>query len=88
MLLKPGALTAEEFAHIQLHPEWGWRLLNRLEPLRDVLPGVLHHHEAVDGSGYPHGLAGDETPLIGRILAVADAWDAIDWQSARAASMS
>ncbi len=77
VLLKPGALQPEEFAAIKRHPETGWRLLNRLKSLKKLLPGVLYHHEAMDGSGYPQGLMGEEIPQIAHILAVADAWDAM-----------
>lgn len=77
ILKKPGSLTAEEFAEIKKHPQIGFDILKHLEPLNYVLPGVLHHHEAYDGSGYPLGLAGDEIPLKARILAVADAYDAM-----------
>lgn len=77
VLRKPGRLTEEEFAQIKLHPEIGYEILKGLRPLQYVLPGVLHHHEAVDGSGYPHGLKGDEIPLFARILAVADSYDAM-----------
>lgn len=77
VLLKPGSLTNEEFAQIRRHPETGWRLLYRLKPLRHLLPAVLHHHEAMDGSGYPYGLSGEVIPLDARILAVVDAWDAM-----------
>lgn len=77
VLMKPGSLTEDEFAEIRRHPETGWRLLYRLKPLRHLLPAVLHHHEAMDGSGYPYGLAGEFVPLAARILAVADAFDAM-----------
>ncbi len=77
VLQKPGRLTEEEFATIKTHPEIGARLLRGLRPLEKLLPGVLHHHESVDGSGYPHGLKGEEIPLMARILAVADAFDAM-----------
>jgi hypothetical protein len=77
VLGKPDKLTDEEFALIKLHPEIGVEILKDLRPLNYVLPGVLHHHESVDGSGYPHALAGDDIPLHGRILAVADAYDAM-----------
>jgi HD-GYP domain-containing protein (c-di-GMP phosphodiesterase class II) len=77
ILQKPGRLTEEEFAAIKTHPEIGARLLRGLRPLEKLLPGVLHHHESVDGTGYPHGLQGDEIPLMARILAVADAFDAM-----------
>lgn len=77
ILRKPDHLTPAEFALIRQHPVMGYEMLKHLENLRYVLPGVLYHHEAVDGSGYPHGLKGDEIPLVARILAVADAWDAM-----------
>lgn len=77
VLLKPGRLTDEEFAEIKEHPQRGYDILKRLEPLKDMLPGVLHHHEAWDGSGYPHGLAGEDIPPIARILAIADTFDAL-----------
>ncbi|WP_166831144.1 HD-GYP domain-containing protein [Thalassoroseus pseudoceratinae] len=77
VLLKPGRLTDEEFEKIKQHPQRGYDLLKRLKPLKPMLPGVLHHHEAWDGSGYPHGLAGEEIPLIGRIMAVSDSFDAM-----------
>ena len=56
VLSKPGRLTDEEFAKIKKHPEIGYNILKDIEPLQDVLPGVLHHHERWDGRGYPHGL--------------------------------
>lgn len=77
VLHKPGKLDEQEFAIIKRHPEIGFSILKHLPQLQHVLPGVLHHHEAVDGSGYPHGLKGDAIPLFGRILAVADAFDAM-----------
>jgi hypothetical protein len=77
ILAKPGPLSIEEFAIVKKHPEIGHTILQHLKQLDYVLPGVLHHHEAVNGSGYPHGLAGEAIPLHGRILAVADAYDAM-----------
>ncbi len=77
VLLKPGRLTDEEFEAIKLHPTIGYNILKDIEPLQDVLPGVLYHHERWDGGGYPHGLRGHGIPLVGRILAVADAFDAM-----------
>ncbi len=77
VLCKPGRLTDEEFDAIKLHPEIGHRILKDLTGLEDVLPGVLHHHERIDGNGYPHGLKGDEIPQIARILACADTFDAM-----------
>jgi HD-GYP domain-containing protein (c-di-GMP phosphodiesterase class II) len=77
VLLKPGKLNDAEFAKIKLHPEIGAKLIQGLKPLVKLVPGVLHHHEAFDGSGYPHRLAGESIPLMARILAVADAFDAM-----------
>jgi HD-GYP domain-containing protein (c-di-GMP phosphodiesterase class II) len=77
VLQKPGSLNKEERAIIETHTEAGWRILHELEALRDVLSGVLYHHETYDGNGYPDGLAGEEIPLDGRILAVCDAFDAM-----------
>lgn len=77
VLRKPDRLTDEEFAEIKRHPDEGWGILLDLEQLRYVLPGVLHHHEQVNGTGYPDGLKGDEIPLDARIMAVADAYDAM-----------
>jgi len=77
VICKQGRLTDEEFASIKKHPEIGYHILRDLVPLRDVLPGVLHHHERYDGKGYPHGLKGEEIPLIARVLAVADTFDAM-----------
>lgn len=77
VLNKPGALTAEEFAQIKQHPQLGYDILRGVRQLERILPIVLHHHEAWDGSGYPHGLTRDETPLLARVAAVADAFDAM-----------
>jgi len=77
ILGKPGKLTDDEFAIVKRHPEIGHSILKHLTQLSYVLPGVLYHHEAVNGSGYPAGLAGEAIPLLGRILAVADAYDAM-----------
>ncbi len=76
-LRKPGKLTPEEFAEIKRHPDEGWAILRNLDQLNYVLPAVLHHHESVRGGGYPDGLAGDQIPLDARIMAVADAYDAM-----------
>ncbi len=77
VLLKPAALTADEYEHIKQHVVIGYRILAELHPLRNLLPAVLHHHERIDGTGYPDGLAGENIPLLARILAVADAFDAM-----------
>ena len=77
ILRKEGPLTDEEFAEIKQHPEQSWTMLHDLEHLQQILPGILHHHEEYDGTGYPEGLAGEEIPLDARIMAVADAYDAM-----------
>jgi HD-GYP domain-containing protein (c-di-GMP phosphodiesterase class II) len=77
ILRKPDRLTDEEYEHIKLHPGLGHRILADIRQLNDVLPAVLHHHEQWDGAGYPHGLAGENIPWIARIMAVADAYDAM-----------
>jgi HD-GYP domain-containing protein (c-di-GMP phosphodiesterase class II) len=77
VLRKPSRLTDEEFEHIKEHPGLGYRILADLTPLSDVLPAVLHHHEQWDGQGYPCQLAQEQIPLIARIVAVADAYDAM-----------
>ena len=77
VLRNPGRLTPAEFEHIKLHPELGYNILRDVKQLQDVLPLVLHHHESWDGKGYPHGLAGEEIPMLARICAVADAFDAM-----------
>lgn len=77
VLRKPGMLTDEEFEHIKQHPELGYRILADIKQLSDVLPAVLHHHEQWDGRGYPFKLASEQIPLIARIVAVADAFDAM-----------
>jgi HD-GYP domain-containing protein (c-di-GMP phosphodiesterase class II) len=77
ILRKPGALAPEELEEIRTHPLHGARMLERDEAAQPGLGCVLHHHERWDGTGYPHGLAGDEIPIEARILAVADAYDAM-----------
>jgi HD-GYP domain-containing protein (c-di-GMP phosphodiesterase class II) len=77
ILQKPGALDDYELVEIQTHPVRGARMLEGVRSLRTSLACVLHHHERWDGSGYPHGLGGPEIPLEARILAVADAYDAM-----------
>jgi response regulator RpfG family c-di-GMP phosphodiesterase len=76
-LNKPGKLTPEELAMFRSHPAKGMRILEPIPFMRDIVPGCYCHHEAWDGSGYPQGLMSDSIPLIGRIVAVADAYDAM-----------
>jgi HAMP domain-containing protein len=77
ILDKPDDLTDEEFAQIKQHPMIGARILAPIGAFRRALPLVLHHHELLDGSGYPHGLEGDQIPLAVRVLTVADVFDAL-----------
>jgi putative nucleotidyltransferase with HDIG domain len=77
VLRKPGKLSEAEYEHIKLHADIGYKILKDLKQLGQILPAVRHHHEAWDGSGYPHGLAGDKIPLYARVVAVADAFDAM-----------
>lgn len=77
VLRKKGKLTEDELARIKAHPQIGASILSEIKQMREIVPGVLCHHERVDGKGYPKGLAGDNIPLIGRIIALADAFDAM-----------
>lgn len=77
ILGKRERLTPEEFEQIKQHTTIGYSILADLRQIRSLLPGVLYHHEHYDGSGYPDGLVGEKIPLLARILAVADAYDAM-----------
>ncbi len=77
VLMKPGKLTPVEFAAVKQHCYSGGQICKRVPFLRDAYPIVYHHHERYDGSGYPDGLEGEEIPLGARIVAVADAYDAM-----------
>jgi len=77
VLKKPGALTPEEFDLMKQHPSKGANIMRPVAQLKDMLPGIELHHEHVDGGGYPHGLHGDEIPMMARIIAVADTLDAV-----------
>jgi HD-GYP domain-containing protein (c-di-GMP phosphodiesterase class II) len=77
VLGKPGRLTDEEFAMMKSHPQVGENILTPVSQLADVIPGVVSHHERFDGTGYPRGLKAEEIPLLGRIIGVADAFDAM-----------
>lgn len=77
ILKKPGALTTEEFAIMKTHTTKGANILRPVAQLKEMIPGIELHHESLDGRGYPHGLAGDEIPLLARIIAVADTFDAL-----------
>ena len=77
ILLKPGPLTPEERKIIEQHPVVGERICAPLKSFRHVLPIIRHHHERLDGSGYPDGLKGEEVPLTARILQTVDIYDAL-----------
>jgi HD-GYP domain-containing protein (c-di-GMP phosphodiesterase class II) len=77
VLQKTGPLTEEEFAAIQLHPMRGLEIVREIGFLNEALAGIMHHHEKIDGTGYPMGFAGDEIPEFARIIAVADAFDSM-----------
>ena len=77
ILDKPGRLTEEEFDQVKKHADYGWAILRLLPGFERVCLLVLHHHERIDGMGYPAGLKGDEIPLGARIVAVVDAFDAM-----------
>jgi putative two-component system response regulator len=77
ILDKPGRLTAEEFEVVKRHPAEGARIVEPLRSVRDVIPLIRWHHERRDGTGYPDGLAGEAIPLVVRVLAVADVYDAL-----------
>ncbi len=77
ILKKPGALTPDEYELMKGHTTRGANLLRSVEQLRDMIPGIELHHESLDGRGYPHGLRGNEIPLMPRIIMVADTFDAM-----------
>ncbi len=77
ILGKDGKLTKEEFKMVQDHPDLGARIVREIQFLKEVIPAVFHHHEALDGSGYLEGLVGDSIPISARVMAVADSFDAM-----------
>jgi len=77
ILKKPGALTEEEFEVMKTHTTKGANILRPVTQLAEMLPGIELHHEALDGRGYPYGLQGDQIPLLARVIAVADTFDAL-----------
>ncbi|HEX2974260.1 MAG TPA: HD domain-containing phosphohydrolase, partial [Tepidisphaeraceae bacterium] len=77
VLCKAGRLTDAEYCQIKQHPETGYRILRDVPALTHIIDGVLHHHERWDGRGYPDGLAAEKIPLIARVLALADSFDAM-----------
>jgi len=77
ILRKPAALTDEEYTVMKQHPNKGYQMLSKIRAMKDIIPGIRFHHERWDGSGYPMGMKGDQIPLAARIVAVADAFDAM-----------
>ena len=78
ILSKPGSLTEDEYAFIKIHPERSYEILRHIEYMtKNALDGARHHHERIDGRGYPAGLRGSEIPIHARIIAVADTYDAM-----------
>jgi HD-GYP domain-containing protein (c-di-GMP phosphodiesterase class II) len=77
VLLKPGPLDEEEWVHMRTHPLKGYEIASQIDILKPTMPCIRNHHERWDGKGYPDGLAGDSIPLSARIVAIADAYDAM-----------
>jgi len=77
VLRKKGPLQLDEWRHIENHPKMGSQILERVQQLNSIVPTVRHHHERFDGHGYPSGLSGKDIPLMARIIAIADAFDAM-----------
>jgi HD-GYP domain-containing protein (c-di-GMP phosphodiesterase class II) len=76
ILNKPAALTEAEYELVKTHTTRGYDLLKQIPQVRSFIPGMLLHHEQLDGKGYPHGLQGNEIPMMARIITVADCFDA------------
>lgn len=87
VLTKSGKLSDSEFDAIRKHPEIGHRILKDIPLLKDILPGVLYHHERWDGRGYPHKLAGEEIPKLARYISLADTFDAMSSNRSYRAAM-
>jgi HD-GYP domain-containing protein (c-di-GMP phosphodiesterase class II) len=77
VLRKNGKLTEQEFSRIKKHPSIGAGILREIQQMREIVPGVLCHHERIDGRGYPNGLVGEKIPLTGKIVGLADSFDAM-----------
>jgi diguanylate cyclase (GGDEF)-like protein/PAS domain S-box-containing protein len=88
ILNKPGSLSIEERSDIERHPETGWRILSSTDELSDLAEYILNHHEKWDGSGYPNRLKGEAIQLEARIIAVADAYDAMTSERSYRKAMS
>jgi len=77
ILRKPAALTDEEYTVMKQHPNKGYQMLSKIKAMKDILPGIRHHHERWDGTGYPLGMKAEQIPMAARIVAVADSFDAM-----------
>ena len=77
ILKKPAALTDDEYVIMKQHPQKGYKIMSQIRAMKEFLPGMYMHHEMVNGQGYPQGLKGDEIPLMAKIVAVADTFDAM-----------
>jgi HD-GYP domain-containing protein (c-di-GMP phosphodiesterase class II) len=77
ILKKPSALTDDEFVIMKQHPQKGYKIMSQIRAMKEFLPGMYMHHEMVNGQGYPQGLKGDEIPLMAKVVAVADTFDAM-----------
>ncbi len=77
ILKKPAALTDDEYEIMKQHPQKGYKIMSQITAMKEFLPGMYMHHEMVNGQGYPQGLHGDEIPLMAKIVAVADTFDAM-----------
>jgi HD-GYP domain-containing protein (c-di-GMP phosphodiesterase class II) len=77
ILKKPSALTDDEYEIMKTHPQKGYKIMSQIRAMKEFLPGMYMHHEMVNGQGYPQGLKGDEIPLMAKIVAVADTFDAM-----------
>lgn len=77
ILRKPEKLSPEEYDEIKHHSDMGAEIIEHIRQLREIVPGVKYHHEQVDGRGYPNGLKGEEIPILAKIVAVADTFDAM-----------
>jgi HD-GYP domain-containing protein (c-di-GMP phosphodiesterase class II) len=88
ILAKNGVLTVEEMEIIRGHPAVGAAIVGNIKQLQSIIPAIKYHHEHYDGSGYPEGLQGEEIPLVARIIAVADTYDAIIHERAYHRGMS
>jgi HD-GYP domain-containing protein (c-di-GMP phosphodiesterase class II) len=77
ILKKPAALTDDEFEIMKQHPQKGYKIMSQIRAMKEFLPGMYMHHEMVNGLGYPQGLKGDQIPLMAKVVAVADTFDAM-----------